>query len=149
MSLQSELINLGSIFLPTLLAAIIQFIPTRSIGRRVFSVVGLSLCSVLVMGFGLMGLTRSCFQAVPTCAAETEARAVFGNMLGDQLPCQACVSSDGSGELGFVYALNQYRPGVLITSVALCLSMSGFSLVSFALWARRADPMMIRTGKSE
>jgi hypothetical protein len=149
MSLLSELVNLSAILLPTLLALLCQLMPTRTIGRKVFTVVMISLCSVLVIGFGLMGLTRSCFSDAPLCEAGTEAKEIFGNMLGDQHSCLACISSDRSGEIGLSYTLNQFRPPVLIVSVALCLGISAWSLVSFAMWMRRADPMMRSRGKRE
>jgi hypothetical protein len=133
MDVTSELFNYLAIIVPTAICCGVMVLPTPSPRRRILAVVIPALCAVLVVGFGLQGLARDCFDEQPRCQGDEQLVAVHGNTFGVQIACAECISSMSPS---VPYILNQYRPAALLACMFVCCCLSSWTLVSFIRWAR-------------
>jgi hypothetical protein len=135
MDLSTEVINYLAFLLPLTVAAGTLFLPGDSHQRRLVRVVIPAFCSVLVVGFGLQGLVRGCFDSVPVCPDGSSALQVIGNTFGSQVECMRCLPVSGS----LAYSLNTARPYAVIISSILGCQISAFAIILFARWVRRTS----------
>ena len=137
MHLLDELINYSALILPVLLAIAALVLAGNSPQRRLISVIVPAACGILAVGFGLQGLTRSCFSNEAACEQGFTVVEKLGNSFGDQQNCHVCADAPTKSSPAFI--LNAYRPLAVIVAAITCCQLSLLSLVMFVRWMRRIE----------
>ncbi len=138
MSFKKELLELLLALSPLLVALIVSRSQPTIISRWVGAVLIAATLAVVATGFSMMRFVAKCVDKAPLCELDHVSIPWQAGLIQPvtSLSCFRCVPRTADAITSMTVTMNEWTPRISVVAAAICVLISGLTLVRFARWSK-------------